>query len=505
MQVRKFEAKTIKEAIELVKFHMGPEAIILSAKDNGKNFGLMGQSSVEVTAAVSEVKLNQKNQAEKKLNERNKIKYQGASARSQKEYIDKVFSAKTANFIEDEQRQARKPAAPPVPKVNGITAARYADITEENAYDQYQSAGVRAQQSSAHRRPIDGERLPASYVNTNQSMARAATSPIQQTAPRASAAHMSRAEGSANGDMNLEKMQNEINYLKNMLQQFQSVPQNMITYHPGAEEGLPYELSFIFKRLLDAGMKQDNIVELLKIANEELSIDHKKKKPYVDGWVIKYLLEHIQTVDKAFKSKYQIFVGPTGQGKTSTVIKIACHLMMNEKKKVAILSGDHVKVGADDQLKIYAQIMNVPCGKIRSPADWSKVEDFLKDVDYVLLDTPGVNLRNEHDYRSLRDVLPDDMSDMQVHYVQSAVARDLDAFEVAERFRFTNFEDVIFTRLDEAVQHGIIYNFQKRFHVPLHSFGIGSGVPEHFELASKERVVDLLLNLSKIKKERGIV
>ena len=34
MQVRKFEARSMKEALEMVKFHMGPEAIILSAKEN---------------------------------------------------------------------------------------------------------------------------------------------------------------------------------------------------------------------------------------------------------------------------------------------------------------------------------------------------------------------------------------------------------------------------------------------------------------------------------------
>ena len=66
MQVRKFEARSMKEALEMVKFHMGPEAIILSAKDNVKGFGLGGQSSVEVTAAVSEQTLRKKLLAERK-------------------------------------------------------------------------------------------------------------------------------------------------------------------------------------------------------------------------------------------------------------------------------------------------------------------------------------------------------------------------------------------------------------------------------------------------------
>ena len=60
MQVKKFEATTIKEALEMVKNTLGPEAIILNAKDNTGSFGLMGRKSIEVTAAISEQQLLKK-------------------------------------------------------------------------------------------------------------------------------------------------------------------------------------------------------------------------------------------------------------------------------------------------------------------------------------------------------------------------------------------------------------------------------------------------------------
>src|ERR1700754_3170587 len=87
MQVRKFEAKTIKDAIELVKQELGPEAIILSAKENVRSFGLMGETSVEVTAAISEQKLLDKRLAERKLNSRARETFSKSSARCQKEFI----------------------------------------------------------------------------------------------------------------------------------------------------------------------------------------------------------------------------------------------------------------------------------------------------------------------------------------------------------------------------------------------------------------------------------
>src|SRR4051812_35631282 len=67
MQVKKFEAPTIQEALDTIKRELGPEAIILQTKQNKRGFGLMSKGSVEVTAAVSERSLHKKHFAEKRL------------------------------------------------------------------------------------------------------------------------------------------------------------------------------------------------------------------------------------------------------------------------------------------------------------------------------------------------------------------------------------------------------------------------------------------------------
>ena len=83
----------------------------------------------------------------------------------------------------------------------------------------------------------------------------------------------------------------------------------------------------------------------------------------------------------------------------------------------------------------------------------------------------------------------------------SATSKDGDAYEIAKRYRVTDYNDLIVTNLDQSVQHGLIYNIQRKTHKPLHSFGIGNRIPEDIELASKERVLDLIFKLSKFKKE----
>ena len=51
MQVKKFEARTVKEALDLVKSQLGPDAIILSVRDNKKAYGLVGEGSIEMMSA----------------------------------------------------------------------------------------------------------------------------------------------------------------------------------------------------------------------------------------------------------------------------------------------------------------------------------------------------------------------------------------------------------------------------------------------------------------------
>ena len=119
MQVKKFEARSMKEALELVKRDLGPEAIILSAKDNGRGYGLAGQGSIEVTAAISDETFRRKKMAESKLSQALKSRYNQIPARVQRDFITKANAPRVEEF-----------APPPVaPK-----PTRYADILDDSPY-----------------------------------------------------------------------------------------------------------------------------------------------------------------------------------------------------------------------------------------------------------------------------------------------------------------------------------------------------------------------------------
>lgn len=474
MQVRKFEAKTMKEALDLVKSQMGPEAIILSAKDNNKSFGLMGGSSVEVTAAITNETLKKKLLAEKKMKEEARLRFQKASARDQKQFIEKVFK----------KVEAPSPTPAAQPSSRPLTKVPYIDIFDEMTVDH-----------GPVRRPSNNNAPTQRYATSAAQAPNLRMAPQQSIAtyipPQAAPLKTERVE-----TQKVEMLETQIQELKSMLDKFNKVPQSFVGAHPGAEEGIPYHLSEVYQRLQRRGINAELIVKAIRKAQATLGSESSKKAPLVEGWIVQHFLKSLMVSDHEQSARYHVFVGSTGQGKTTSLVKFASQLIMRKKKRVAIVSLDTVKVGASDQLKIYAQILNVPFAVIRNAKDWDVLESKLDRVDHILVDAPGFTLKGQGEAQWLKELLPPSKHGRELHLVQSIVARDEDVMGLAERYMELNFNDVIFTRIDESSRQGVMINFQNQFKKPIHSIGLGVQIPEDYELATKERIIDLIFRIT---------
>lgn len=483
MQVKKFEARTMKEALEMVKTQLGPDAIILSARDNNKSFGLVGEGSVEITAAVSEETLQKKKFAESRLREQDREKFLKSPARQQKELIHKM--------VEKHVQKNQAPAA--------ITQRRYIEIEDEAEFSRQQKVSDERVRTAAQR-ALNAFQEQEEIFAAKGNMVKKAQTPVQQAAPVARPAAPAPAPAAKEAPEILA-LKNEIASLKQVISQFQQIPQNFVGTHPGADYGINYDLSFVFEKLVNAGMAKEIAAEILTSAQDSLPALKLKNKSLVEAWVARYVLDTTKVVSKPTQGKIHCFVGPAGSGKTSAMIKMASQMVIREGKKVALLTTDTFKVGAADQMRIYAQILNVPFSVIRSQNDWTNLMRYLANVDCVLVDYTGMSLKNNDEINMLKSLLPPQALNPNIHMVLSTNAKDSDATELGRRYSALGYKDVIFTSLDESTQHGTIYNFMKRFDVPLHSFGIGSRVPEDFEFATKERLLDLIFKITKFKQQ----
>lgn len=458
MVVKKFEARSMKEALEMVKREMGPEAIIIAARDNSKRYGLVGEGSVEITAAIQEISLKKKQVAESKLPVELLEKIHRGSSKAHKELIEKATSV-------PKQRLANKRGA-----MDGKS----------------QASSERHQKYIDMHDDVEPDAAPNGANEKLKIAAQKAWKSIQQSNP---------ATNNTN-EVALSSIKSELDNIKQFFQTMQSVPQSIIQGHPGVEHGLRYELSDSYEKLIQAGVSEAVVIEILKPVQDQLS-HHKqiKNSSLVKGLVAQSLAAKIQICKHPLSTKCEVFIGAGGHGKTTTLVKRASQLALQEQKRIAILSTDNHKLGANEQLKIYSQILNIPFMSISSIADWDVVAREMNSFDTILVDSPGVRFRVADEMQQLKRLLPPTYLGVHVHLVISATAKDQDALELGKRFSAIGFDDIIFTALDESSQHGVLINFQSFIGKPFHSFGIGPQIPEDYELATKERVIDLIFGL----------
>ena len=546
MRVKKFEAKNMKDALQMVKNELGPDAVILSAKDNRKSFGIAGETSVEITAAVSESTLHRKQYVESRMTTTDKARFSRSDAKTQRNIIEQMVENRMTAQAQEQTRAENKKRP--------VTTVSYIDIPDDevqptprrkealerargrnvgellNGFEQdFSSAAPSAPTPAPRTAPAKqsyGARAtatPAPVAETAMARIRSAAreawqagagnlisepAPVaeprrtpQSTPAPVPAQTMAAEAQAAKSATEVEALKGEIGRLQKMLEGFNKVPQTFTTMHPGADFGIPYDLSFMFQKLVESGITVDNTVEILQTAAKEIDPLQIKKQPIVDAWVARWILSNTKTVERPFQGRVHLFVGGSGSGKTSTLIKMASHLVVKEKKKVAILTTDSFKVGAVDQLKIYCQILNVPFAVIRNRKDWEWVMSQLRNVDHILVDFPGFQLRDLDEISLLKSLLPPEGTAPMTHFCIAATSKDGDAYEIAKRYRVAEYQDLVVTNLDQSVQHGIVYNLTKKTGLPLHSFGIGSRLPEDYEAASKERVLDLIFKLTKLRRE----
>ncbi len=465
MQVKKFEAKTMKEALQMVKEALGPEAIILSAKDHKKSFGLAGGGSIEITAAISEKSLSKKQYVENRLQPKAKEQFRTQSAKAQKTYIENSIARRTRVSHLDPRAGIGAVAQRP------MTSRRYIDIADEE-----ENVGQAAALSGRRVDDLLSEFVkPSATIKEEESKDEVTT------------------------------LREEVYALRDLLSQMQKSGATGMntTQYPGAEHGFPFELSANFEKLQNAGLDNKYIVEILGKANSELTALEKKRRSLVDAWVARFILSHTQVLgnwsqnQNSSRPLVHLFFGPSGQGKTSALVKMATQFMVYERKRVVILSADTFKVGATDQVKIYAQILNAPFEIVKHSIEFSHILKKYSEADVILVDYPGLALKDIQEIDQLRYIMPSPDISTQKHLVLSCSSKDQDAYEMGERYQVTHFDDLIITKIDESHSHGFLFNIQKNTGRPLCAFGLGTKIPEDIELATRERVLDLIYEITK--------
>jgi flagellar biosynthesis protein FlhF len=191
-------------------------------------------------------------------------------------------------------------------------------------------------------------------------------------------------------------------------------------------------------------------------------------------------------------------VGPTGVGKTTTVAKLAAAYKLRHGKKVGLVTTDTYRIAAVDQLRTYAEIIGLPLKVAMSAAEMGPVCQSLSDCDVVLIDTAGRSQKDAGRLEELRHFIAA-ARPHQTHLVLSSTASESVLVEAAQRFAQVSPDRVIFTKLDEAVNFGVLLTVARRVSLKLSYVTTGQEVPDHIEVGQPERLARLLLEGGRVR------
>jgi flagellar biosynthesis protein FlhF len=182
-------------------------------------------------------------------------------------------------------------------------------------------------------------------------------------------------------------------------------------------------------------------------------------------------------------------VGPTGVGKTTTLAKIAARAILETRKKVALLSVDVYRIGAQEQLARYGEIMNVPVLVARDRAELARAADRVRDADLVLIDTAG---RTSPEDVARQADLVRGVPGALLHLVVSAAAGAQQLAAVADGYRAQRPDRIVFTKVDEAAGPGALLSAAVRIGRPIACITDGQRVPEDLHPVTGRQLVDLV-------------
>ena len=253
----------------------------------------------------------------------------------------------------------------------------------------------------------------------------------------------------------------------------------------------------LYKMLLDNEIEETYVGQLVDeldgSVKPDMPIDYLLSVVY-QKMVLRFgQIKTIQPAEKGPKLIY--FIGPTGVGKTTTIAKIASRFSVVEKKKIVLLTADTYRIAAAEQLRTYANILEVPFRIIYTPQEIrTAIEDYAA-YDYIFVDTSGHSQKNTDQRDDTLALLraADGQAEKEVYLVVSATTKYRDLLNIADTYKkLTDFR-LVFTKLDETQCQGNLFNLRLHTDAPMSYVTCGQNVPDDIGEFDAQKTVKLLL------------
>ena len=310
--------------------------------------------------------------------------------------------------------------------------------------------------------------------------------------------------------MELDKQHNTV--IEQKLDNLQNMLQNKIASTPVVEKkeieqedkNKEKSVNFKFMQLVYRQLLDNKVDE--KYANQILGEIESglKKESNIDGILAgiyqKIILKLgqpkiIEAEEK--KTKLIFFMGPTGVGKTTTIAKLASYFKLEKKLKVGLITCDTYRIAAVEQLRTYANILDVPLQVVYTLEEFNSSVKSYKDYDLIFVDTAGRSHKNNEQCNEIlhfvNDCQIDENVEKETFLVLSAATKYRDLLNINQVFGALKNYSIIFTKLDETTCLGNILNMKLHTGLQLSYVTSGQAVPDDISIIDAQKIARSLL------------
>lgn len=224
--------------------------------------------------------------------------------------------------------------------------------------------------------------------------------------------------------------------------------------------------------------------------------DYAAVRQAVYGWIQESIV--IDEGDEAKKAKVVILVGPTGVGKTTTVVKLAALFAPPSQSfapstKARIMTIDMFKIGGVEQIEKYANLMGIGFNTCKNGQELQeKITQFAPEVETILVDTMGLSPKDLGNINKMKEMLSLKGITTTIYFTMMASTKTSDMRELLKQYEIFDYDSIIITKLDETQCVGNLISAVSENNKKFAWYTTGQRVPIDLEKASAAKLMEMI-------------
>ena len=303
-------------------------------------------------------------------------------------------------------------------------------------------------------------------------------------------------------DNHTTAIEEKLNNLQDMLEKnmSQSLSQDVEKIEDEKEEsaGIKF-MQLVYRQLIDNEVDEKYANQIIGEVEGGL-----KKESNIDSILTSIYQKIVLKIGQAKileaddkKTKLVFFVGPTGVGKTTTIAKLASHFKLERKLKIGFITCDTYRIAAVEQLRTYANILDVPMNVIYTIDEFNSAIKEYEGYDLVFIDTAGRSHKNTEQCDEIVHFVEDceitENMEKEVFLVLSATTKYKDLININNAYSALKKYSLIFTKLDETGCVGNLLNMKLHTGMQLSYVTKGQAVPDDIGILDAQKIAKNLL------------